>query len=158
MFPPRRKYLLRGLSDLTSRSYLDLQRASLEIATEEEAPMTRPSQSKVVVHCILSDVAMGCAEQGRIFNVGANGTQRTTFHNLLDGDYLALKLQVCDERRPVSVNLAKVSWVQGERFGVELLMMDADERLRLNRFLEEKLPLELEFQDSHAELTIRAAE
>lgn len=47
---------------------------------------------------------------------------------------------------------------QGERFGVELLVMDVDERGRLNRFLEAKLPLELEFQDSHTELTIRAAD
>ena len=37
-------------------------------------------------------------------------------------------------------------------------MMDADERARLNGFLEEHLPLELEFQDSHQELTITAAE
>lgn len=120
--------------------------------------MPRPSLLKFVVHCVLSDVAMGCAEQGRIFDLGPGGTLRTTFHNLIDGDYLALKLQVCDERRLVSVNLAKVMWIQGQRFGVELLMMDADERLRLNRFLEENLPLELEFQDSHAELTIKTAE
>ncbi len=120
--------------------------------------MTRPSQSKFVVHCVLSDLAMGCAEQGRIFDVGPGGTLRTTFHKLIDGDYLALKLQVRDECSPVAVNLARVMWIQGERFGVELLMMDTDERLRLNRFLEENLPLELEFQDSHAELTIRAAE
>ena len=31
-------------------------------------------------------------------------------------------------------------------------------RARLNGFLEEHLPLELEFQDSHQELTITAAE
>ena len=37
-------------------------------------------------------------------------------------------------------------------------MMDADERARSKGFLEEHLPLELEFQDSHQELTITAAE
>ena len=120
--------------------------------------MKRTSHIKLLVHCILSDVAMGCAEQGKIFDVGHSGTLPTTFHNLIDGDHLAVKIQIPDERRPVLVNLAKVSWIQGERFGVELLVMNVDERTRLNRFLEAKLPLELEFQDSHAELTIRAAE
>jgi len=120
--------------------------------------MKRPSQIKLLVHCILSDAAMGCAEQGKIFDVGPDGALGTTFHNLIDGDHLAVKIQIPHERRPVSVNLAKVSWIQGERFGVELLVMDVDERGRLNRFLEAKLPLELEFQDSHTELTIRAAD
>ncbi len=120
--------------------------------------MKRPSHIKLLVHCILSDVAMGCAEQGKIFDVGHSGTLPTTFHNLIDGDHLAVKIQIPAERRPILVNLAKVSWIQGERFGVELLVMNVDERARLNRLLEAKLPLELEFQDSHAELTIRAAE
>lgn len=120
--------------------------------------MKRSSQTKLLVHCILSDAAMGCAEEGKVFDVGQRGTLRTTFHHLIDGDHLSVKIQLHDERRPVSVHLAKVSWIQGERFGVELLVMDVDERLRLNRFLEAKLPLELEFQDSHTELTIRAAD
>ncbi len=119
--------------------------------------MTRPSQLKFIVHCVLSNIAVGCAEQGLIFDIEHNRAPSTTFHSLIDGDYLTLKLQIPEERRPVSVKLARVTWIQGERFGVELLMLDADERIRLNRFLEEKLPLELEFQDSRAELTIRAA-
>ena len=120
--------------------------------------MNRPSQRKLLVHCILSDAAMGFAEQGKVFEVGQGGAMRTTFYDLIDGDRLSVKIQLPDERRPVSVGLAKVSWIQGERFGVELLVMDVTERIRLNRFLEANLPLELEFQDSHAELTIRAAD
>ena len=120
--------------------------------------MNRLSQRTLLVHCILSDVAMGCAEQGKIFDVGPDGAQRTTFYHLIDGDHLAVKIQIPDERRPVSVRLAKVSWIQGERFGVELLVMDVDERMRLYRVLEANVPLELEFRDSRAELTIKAAE
>ncbi len=120
--------------------------------------MTRPPQLKLVVHCVLSAVAMGYAEKGRILDSGLGGALHPTPHSLIDGDYLTLKLQLPDDRRPVSVSLAQVIWVQGHRFGVELLMMDADERTRLNGFLEEHLPLELEFQDSRSELTITAAE
>ncbi len=120
--------------------------------------MTRPSHPKFIVHCVLSRLAMGCAEEGRIFNACLAGTLRTTLYSLIDGDYLALKLSIPEDRRPVAVRLAKVTWVQGGRFGVELLMMDADERVRLSQFLDEHLPLELEFQDSRSELTITAAE
>ena len=101
---------------------------------------------------------MGCAEKGRIIDSGLVGAPHPTSHSLIDGDYLALKLQVPEDRRPVSVGLARVTWAQGNRFGVELLMMDADERARLNGFLEEKKQLKIEFQDSHQELTITAAE
>lgn len=130
----------------------------LKHAQTPEDRMNRPSHVHLLVHCILSDVATGCAEQGKIYEVGRSGTLRTTFHNLIDGDHLAVKIQIPDERRPVSVSLAKVSWIQGERFGVELLVIDVDQRVRLNRFLEAKQPLELEFQDSRTELTIRAGD
>ena len=120
--------------------------------------MPRPSHPKFAVHCVLSRLAMGCAEEGRIFDACLTGTLRTTFHSLIDGDFLSLKLSILEHRRRVSVKLAKVTWVQGARFGVELLMMDVDERARLNQFLDEHLPLELEFQDSRSELIITAAE
>lgn len=123
-----------------------------------EPGMTRPSNPKFVVHCVLSNVSTGCAEDGRIFDTSIPGTLRTTLHSLIDGDHLALQMRVPDHRRPVNVKLARVSWIQGGRFGVELLMMDTDERARLSRFLGERLPLELEFQDSRAELIITAAE
>ena len=120
--------------------------------------MTRPSNPKFVVHCILSNVSIGCAEDGRIFDTSIPGTLRTPLHCLIDGDHLALQMRVPDHRRSVNVKLARVSWIQGGRFGVELLMIDTDERARLSRFLDERLPLELEFQDSRTELIITAAE
>lgn len=42
----------------------------------------------------------------------------------------AMKLHVLEDGRYVSANLAKVSWIQEERFGVELPMMGTDERDR----------------------------
>lgn len=120
--------------------------------------MSRSSHRRFVVHGILSAVAMGRAERGRITDSGLVDAPHPTSHSLIDGDYLALKLQVPEDHRPVSVGLARVTWAQGSRFGVELLMMDADERARLNGFLEEHLPLELEFQDPQEELTSTAAE
>ena len=122
--------------------------------------MTHPSHphQKLLVHCILSDVAMGCADRGRILDTDPDGSPCPTPHSLVDGDYLALKLQRPDAHRPVSVHLAQVTWVQGDRFGVELLIMDADERTHLDGFLAAHLPPEPEFQDIRSELTITVAE
>ena len=120
--------------------------------------MTHFPHPKFIVHCSLSNVSAGCADDGRIFDTSLPGTPRTSLHSLIDGDYLALNLRIPDDRRRVSVSLARVCWVQGSRFGVELLMMDSDERVRLNQFIDEYLPVELEFHDSQSELIIMAVE
>lgn len=120
--------------------------------------MRRPQTVKFVVHCTLADVATGFADLAQIYYLERSALQRTTFHRLIDGDYLAIQLQIHNDCRLLSVRLARVLWIQEERFGVELLIMDADESIRLNRFLETTLPLELHFQDTRSELIISATE
>lgn len=120
--------------------------------------MTRPSQLRFVVHCVLSNVAAGSADQGRVYDVSLDDTLCTTFHSLIDGDYLMLKLQIPENPLPVWVHLARVTWVQGSRFGVELLLMDVNERIRLSHFTDERPPLQLELDAPRSELTITAAE
>lgn len=120
--------------------------------------MPRPSFPKFVVHCILSRETVGCAEENRIFGTCVTGILPTTLQSLVTGEYLTLKLGVPENRRSVSVRLARVIWVRGGRFGVEILMMDADEHIRLTQFVDQYLPLELEFHDSRSTLIITAAE
>ena len=120
--------------------------------------MTRRSHPKFVVFCVLSHPTMGCAEEGRIFDTSFSGISRTALPSLMDGDHLTLKISIPEHHRPVMVKLAKVNWVQGGRFGVELLMMDADERGRLGHLIGEHVPLAFEFQDSRSELIITAAD
>ena len=74
------------------------------------------------------------------------GISRTTLPSLMDGDHLALKISIPEHHRPVMVKLAKVNWVQGGRFGVELLMMDADERGRLSHLSTNTSPWSLNFR------------
>ena len=45
-----------------------------------------------------------------------------------------------------------------DEWGVELLVLDADEQSRLKTFFEIALPLKLEFQGTQSELIIHAAE
>lgn len=120
--------------------------------------MRRPQTVKILVHCTLSDVAHGCADRAKIYDLEQRTLQRTTSHRLMDGDYLALQLHIHNDRRPLSVRLARVLWRQEERFAVQPLIMDADESSRLHRFLETTLPLELHLQDTRSELIISTAE
>jgi hypothetical protein len=103
-------------------------------------------------------MAVGCAEEGRIFDAGFSETLHITLHSLVDGDYISIKLHIPENHRPVWINLARVIWAEAGRFGVELLIMDSDERVRLGQFIGDHLSLELEFHDAQSELIITAAE
>ncbi|MCW5797438.1 MAG: hypothetical protein LZF60_380151 [Nitrospira sp.] len=120
--------------------------------------MTRDSIAQFVLHGNLSADVIGCAELVRLFVTERGSTLRTTSHRLIDGDFLAMKLHLPEEGRAVSVNLAKVAWVQEERFGVELLIIDTDARDRLGRFLGSAFPLQIEIHEPQSGLTINAAD
>ena len=49
--------------------------------------MIYPPHPRFVVHCVLSRIAIGCAEEDYVFDVGFAGTLHMTLHNLVDGDY-----------------------------------------------------------------------
>lgn len=70
--------------------------------------MRRPQTGKFLVHCTLADVVTGCADLAQIYYRERSAVQRTTFHRLIDGDYLALQLHRHNDRRPLSVPLARV--------------------------------------------------
>jgi hypothetical protein len=118
----------------------------------------RPQTVTFVVHCTVSAVTTGFADLAQIYYRERSALQRTTFHRLIDDDYLALQLHHHNDRRPLSVRLARVLWVQEARFAVEPLIMDADEYILLSQLLDTTPLLELQLQDSPSELIIRAAE
>lgn len=118
----------------------------------------RAAHPTLTVYCVLSPVAMGCADQGYILDRSLPPScSNLSHHNLIEGEYVAVQLHLPKIHRPVSVRLAKVTWTQTDRFGVEFLLIDTDERVRVTQFLTEHLPLEVEFADSRSELTITAA-
>lgn len=118
----------------------------------------RVAHPRLTVYCVLSSVAMGCANEGYILDRSLSTACPNVSHqHLIEGEYVAIELHLPKTHRPVVVRLAKVTWIQADRFGVEFLLIDTDERVRVTRFLAEHLPLEVEFADSRSELTITAA-
>ncbi len=50
------------------------------------------------------------------------------------GDLLQLHLHIPGESKPLSVRLATIRWAHESRVGVDPILMDADDQLRLNAF------------------------
>ena len=119
----------------------------------------RAAYPKRTVYCVLSPVAMRCTDDGYILD-----TSLSTF-------LFARKPSQPRRRRICSDSTAHAenpstrlsaacnrNLGAGKPVGVEFLLIDTDERVRVTQFLKEYLPLELEFHDSQSELTITAAD
>ena len=63
-------------------------------------------------------MATGCAEQAQIYHQEQSAVQRTTFHRLIDGDYLAIQMHRSD-RSPAAFGefSLEVLWIQGIDLG-----------------------------------------
>jgi hypothetical protein len=53
------------------------------------------------------------------------------------GSYLEMKVLVPDNESSLSVDLAKVRWSDGRRFGVEFIRMPGQDQVRLGRLLKQ---------------------
>jgi hypothetical protein len=63
------------------------------------------------------------------------GWSRTGLKGLQAGDLLQLHLHIPGQQKPLSVRLATIRWTSESRFGVDPILMDADDQLRLNAFV-----------------------
>lgn len=60
----------------------------------------------------------------------------TTEQELDPSRYLSLNMELLEEERPVSVNLAAVRWVSKLRVGIEYIKISPADRERLKQFVE----------------------
>ena len=78
------------------------------------------------------DLLMG---DGRVVDLSQNGLGITGTDRVERGMELTLFLYLPDGQDPLFVMEARVAWVKGHRFGIELLKMNLRERNRLHYFL-----------------------
>ena len=78
------------------------------------------------------DLLMG---DGRVVDLSQNGLGITGTDRVDRGMELTLFLYLPDGQDPLFVMEARVAWVKGHRFGIELLKMALRERNRLQYFL-----------------------
>ena len=72
---------------------------------------------------------------GRVLDLSIPGWSPVGLKGILAGDYLQLHLHLPDHHAPLSVPLAAVRWIDETRCGVDPILMDSDDQLRLSRFM-----------------------
>jgi hypothetical protein len=98
--------------------------------------MDQPVRPRFVVECTSSrDKEGGLIWNGRVLDLTIPGWSPLGLKGILTGDYLKLHLHLPDHQTPLSVPLAAVRWIDESRCGVDPILMDADDQLRLSRFM-----------------------
>lgn len=73
--------------------------------------------------------------EGTVINVSVPGCEIVSRKLVEPGTYLEMKVLFPDLGASLSVELAKVRWCDGHRFGVEFIRMPGEDQVRLGRLI-----------------------
>ena len=73
--------------------------------------------------------------EGTIHNVSVPGCEIVSNRMVEPGTYLEMKVLLQDEGPSLCVELAKIRWRNGRRFGVEFIRMPGVDQVRLGRLI-----------------------
>lgn len=97
--------------------------------------MDQQSRPRFIVECTGSRAENGLLVwNGRMLDLSIPGWSPNGLKGLQAGDLLQLHLHIPGESKPLSVRLATIRWAHESRVGVDPILMDADDQLRLNAF------------------------
>lgn len=114
---------------------------------------------RLIMDCTLAQAeGGGLTGEGRLFDRSLPGWSGGGLKHLSPGDFLQLHLRIPDLRCSVSVPLATVRWVQGSRMGVQIILMDADDRHQVRQLFHQALTLDGLVLNHDEEIVITAAE
>ena len=82
--------------------------------------------------------------EGTVRNLSLTGCSVTCDREVLAGSYVRLSLILPDPTSSLFIELGKVRWSRGNRFGVEFIRFPTLTRHRLDRVIEEQLTVLLE--------------
>ncbi|MCC2640732.1 MAG: hypothetical protein K0S45_1145 [Nitrospira sp.] len=96
-------------------------------------PQNRP---RFIVECTGSRSEDGrLVWNGRMLDLSIPGWSRTGLRGLQAGDALQLHLHIPGQTKPLSVRLATIRWASESSLGVDPILMDADDQIRLHTFV-----------------------
>ena len=75
------------------------------------------------------------AGEGQVIDVSVRGCGVESEMPLSSGTYLELRVSPPDHDSPVEVELARVQWSRGGKFGTEFVRMQAKDEEHLRRFV-----------------------
>jgi hypothetical protein len=98
--------------------------------------MEQQSRPRFIVECTGSRSEDGLLVwNGRMLDLSIPGWSRTGLKGLQAGDLLQLHLHIPGQSKPLSVRLATIRWANESRLGVDPILMDADDQLRLSNYV-----------------------
>jgi len=104
--------------------------------------MEQQNRPRFIVECTGSRSEGGLLIwNGRMLDLSIPGWSRTGLKGLQTGDLLQLHLHIPGQPKPLSVRLATIRWTSDSRLGVDPILMDADDQLRLNAFVTANGPI-----------------
>lgn len=86
--------------------------------------------------------------EGTVLNVSVPGCAVHSRKRVEPGSYLEMRMLVPDAAAPLRVELAKVRWCDGRRFGVEFIQMLGEDQVRLGRLVKKQIPLGAPFRSN----------
>jgi hypothetical protein len=97
--------------------------------------MEHQARARFIVECTGSRSEDGrLIWDGRILDLSIPGWSRRGLKGLAAGDLLQLHLHLPGQAKPLSVRLATIRWISDTCVGVNPILMDADDQMRLNAF------------------------
>jgi hypothetical protein len=113
--------------------------------------MQQQNRPRFIVECTDSRPENGLLVwNGRMLDLSIPGWSRTGLKGLQAGDLLQLHLHIPGQPKPLSVRLAAIRWANESRLGVDPILMDADDQIRLSAFVNAHDTLVL-FSTAHSE-------
>lgn len=98
--------------------------------------MEQTVRPRFIVECTSSLAEDGALVwNGRVLDLSIPGWSKLGLKGIITGDHLQLHLHLPGHTTPLSVPLAAVRWVEDSRFGVDPIIMDADDQMRLNHYM-----------------------
>ncbi len=120
--------------------------------------MEQQNRPRFIIECTGSRSEDGLLVwNGRMLDLSIPGWSRTGLKGLQAGDLLQLHLHIPGQPRPLSVRLATIRWANDSRLGVDPILMDADDQLRLNDFVSAHASLPAFSSDRREQIVISDA-
>jgi len=98
--------------------------------------MEKRRDRRIPVRDPMSFQAQAGPGEGTIVNLSANGCAFESGHPIDPNATLQLELCIPNEKDPVKVSRARVTWKVGDGMGVEFLNMNETSKARLRHYLE----------------------
>ena len=98
------------------------------------------SYSRFPVECpiyFLGDRFLG---KGTVLDLSRVGWRVDGDHVVQAGIHVALRVFLPDQDSPVRIDRAAVRWSRGQEFGLEIMLMQPQEKARLRRFISGLVP------------------